>query len=43
MAVALAGFADSYTLTRRDFGMGYDPGPAAEDVEIGLFIEGVRQ
>lgn len=38
-----AGFAGGYTLTRRDFGMGYDLGPTAEDVEIELFIEGIRQ
>ena len=38
-----AGFEGSYTLTRADFGMEYNLGPGATTVEIGLFIEGIRQ
>lgn len=38
-----AGFEGSYTLARKDFGMGYNLGPAAENVEIDLMIEAIRQ
>ncbi|MDE0049252.1 MAG: YceI family protein [Rhodospirillales bacterium] len=38
-----AGFEGSVSLTRKDFGMGYNLGPAAETMKLFLFIEGVRQ
>lgn len=38
-----AGFLGSFTLTRRDFGIDYDLGPAGETVEMDLGIEGIRQ
>ena len=38
-----AGFEGSVSLTRNDFGMGYNLGPAAETMELLLFIEGIRQ
>ena len=38
-----AGFEGSYILTRKDFGMGYDLGPAAEKVQLDLLIEAIRQ
>lgn len=38
-----AGFEGSYVLKRRDFGMGYNLGPTAEDVELELMIEAIRQ
>ena len=38
-----AGFEGTVTLTRKDFGMGYDLGPAAESMDLFLFIEGVRE
>lgn len=38
-----AGFEGSFNLVRKDFGMAYDLGPAAETVEVHLFIEGVKQ
>ena len=38
-----AGFEGTVSLTRKDFGMGYNLGPAAESMELFLFIEGVRQ
>lgn len=38
-----AGFEGQYTLTRADFGMDYNLGPAAEQVELDLLIEGIRQ
>ena len=38
-----AGFEGSYTLLRKDFGMGYNLGPAAEEVELDLMIEAIRQ
>lgn len=38
-----AGFEGSYTLTRKDFGMSYNLGPAAEDVVIDLMIEAIKQ
>ena len=37
-----AGFEGSVTLTRADFGMGYNLGPASESLELFLFIEGIR-
>lgn len=37
------GFHGRTTLTLEDFGIDYDLGPAAEEVEIILSIEGVRQ
>ncbi|MGI9493657.1 MAG: YceI family protein [Geminicoccaceae bacterium] len=37
-----AGFEGRYVLTRSDFGMDYDLGSSAEQVEIDLWIEGVR-
>ncbi len=38
-----AGFEGTYTLARKDFGMGYNLGPAAENVEIDLMIEAIRK
>ena len=38
-----AGFEGSASITRKDFGMGYNLGPASESMELFLFIEGVRQ
>lgn len=38
-----AGFEGTYVLKRRDFGMAYNLGPAAEDVEIHLMIEAIRR
>ncbi len=38
-----AGFKGAYTLIRKDFGMGYNLGPAARTVEIELLIEAIRQ
>ncbi|MEZ5935908.1 MAG: YceI family protein [Alphaproteobacteria bacterium] len=38
-----AGFEGQYTLSRSDFGMDFDLGPAAEQVELDLMIEAVRQ
>ena len=38
-----AGFEGTVILVRKDFGMGYDLGPASESLELFLFIEGVRQ
>ncbi len=37
-----AGFEGQYVLTRSDFDLGYDLGPSAEQVEIDLWIEGVK-
>ena len=37
-----AGFEGSVTITRKDFGMGYNLGPAAETMDLFLFIEGTR-
>ncbi len=37
-----AGFEGSYTLVRKDFGMGYNLGPGAEEVQIDLMIEAIR-
>ena len=38
-----AGFEGSYTLARSDFGMSYNLGPAAENVEVELMIEAIKQ
>ena len=38
-----AGFEGSYTLTRSDFGMEYNLGPGALEVEVGLYVEAIRQ
>ena len=37
-----AGFEGTVSLTRKDFGMGYNLGPASESMELFLFIEGIR-
>lgn len=37
-----AGFEGQYTLARSDFGMSYDLGPAAEEVELDLWIEAIK-
>ncbi len=38
-----AGFVGTYTMTRKDFGLDYELGPASTTVELELGIEGVRQ
>ena len=38
-----AGFEGSVTIARKDYGMGYNLGPASETMELSLFIEGVRR
>ncbi len=38
-----AGFIGTYTLSRRDFGISYDLGPAADTMEFSLGIEGIRK
>ena len=38
-----AGFEGSYILKRSEFGMDYNLGPAAEEVDIHLMIEAIRQ
>ena len=38
-----AGFEGTVSLTRKDFGMGYNLGPTSESMDLFLFIEGVRQ
>ena len=38
-----AGFIGSYTLTRADFGLNYDLGPAATVAQLDLAIEGIRK
>ncbi|MGQ0657605.1 MAG: YceI family protein [Chromatiales bacterium] len=38
-----AGFSATTTITRADFGLAYDLGPAAETMNFDLFIEGIRQ
>ena len=38
-----AGFHGTYTMTRADFGVDYELGPASTTVELQLSIEGVRQ
>ena len=37
------GFEGTATIDRTDFGMDYDLGPAANEVTLNLFIEGIRQ
>ena len=36
------GFEGSTTITRSDFGMDYDLGPMSKQVELSLYIEGIR-
>ena len=38
-----AGFIGTYTLSRRDFGISYDLGPAGDTMEFSLGIEGIRK
>jgi polyisoprenoid-binding protein YceI len=38
-----AGFVGTTNLTRKDFGMDYDLGPASETMELELGIEGIRK
>ncbi len=38
-----AGFEGKYIMTRADFGLDYELGPAATTVELNLGIEGIRQ
>lgn len=38
-----AGFEGAYTLVRKDFNMGYNLGPAAEEILLDLYIEGIRK
>ena len=38
-----AGFIGTTTLTRRDFGISYNLGPASETMELELGIEGIRK
>lgn len=38
-----AGFFGKYTLTRKDFGVAYNLGPASETMEVELTIEGIRK
>ena len=38
-----AGFIGTYTMTRADFGVNYELGPASTTVELQLSIEGIRQ
>jgi polyisoprenoid-binding protein YceI len=38
-----AGFHGTYTMTRADFGLDYNLGPAATTVVLDLGIEGVRK
>lgn len=38
-----AGFAGTYTLTRKDFGIDYDLGPSSTTVELTLDVEGIRK
>ncbi|MBF0190205.1 MAG: YceI family protein [Magnetococcales bacterium] len=37
------GYAGSLRVKRADFGISYNLGPAAESLDLGLFIEGIRQ
>lgn len=37
-----AGFEGTVTITRADYGMGYNLGPASESMDLHLFIEGTR-
>ena len=38
-----AGFIGTVTLTRKDFGIDYNLGPASETMELELGIEGIRK
>ena len=38
-----AGFEGTVTLTRKDYGVGYNLGPASESMDLFLFVEGVHQ
>jgi len=38
-----AGFHGTYTMTRADFGIDFDLGPAATTVQLELGVEGIRQ
>ena len=38
-----AGFIGTTTLTRRDFGISYNLGPASESMELEIGIEGIRK
>ena len=38
-----AGFEGNVTLRRSDFGMTYDLGPKSDEMELDLYIEGVRK
>ncbi len=38
-----AGFSGSYLMTRKDFGLNYDLGPASTTVELTFGIEGIRK
>lgn len=38
-----AGFHGTYALTRSDFGISYNLGPASESMELNISIEGIRQ
>ena len=38
-----AGFTGTYVLTRSDFGISYNLGPASETMELHIDIEGIRQ
>ncbi len=38
-----AGFEGKYNLPRKDFGMGYNLGPAAEIIEMHLMIEAIKK
>lgn len=38
-----AGFLGTYTMTRADFGIDYELGPASTTVELQLSIEGIRE
>lgn len=37
------GYAASLRIKRADYGISYNLGPAAEEMELGLYIEGIRQ
>lgn len=38
-----AGFSGTYVLTRKDFGLNYELGPASTTVELELGVEGIRK
>ncbi|MEO5354451.1 MAG: YceI family protein [Magnetococcus sp. XQGC-1] len=37
------GYAGTLRIKRADYGISYNLGPAAEEMELGLYIEGIRQ